>query len=341
MGLVSTENVQMSSFGSYHDPRLPTGRWGLTATATGDTSGGDVDISIVFEGGVTFFRSVGGIYSMEFVNARRSGTTVEDVTVRVQSFEYIHDTQSMVFVLEGKGGTGGGGGGNRWITPYQLILGRRRGGHNLTITFNFPTNNNGETYACTSWGYYWHDADVMDYPGGPIRPEDAAMLNHLPASPSGTTHFYDRLRSGAITPGIGSIPVGTPGASFSGDVPLPFAVNGRTSSQVGFQINEGVPMGDRAAVNQGGVVGGGTSSQVGFQINEGGVPLTALVPGRPTGAWSESSSQVGFQINEPGALPGVVAHERERARQIATAKKGEEIAAGRTASQRRLMLELL
>jgi len=166
MSVISQLQIVKTRFPGYLDPSLPGGTWLGSSTATGDGSGGVVEVDLVTSPATAPFDSL--FYSLEKISVTYTfGTAgagrlqilnLGQIISRIFAFPLVLDPDASNLDIAG-----------RDFALFPLFLGQQIN-RNATSAIAFQADNqNAETLRFQAEGYYW-DVESANAPGGPSRP---------------------------------------------------------------------------------------------------------------------------------------------------------------------------
>lgn len=172
MAVIQQIVVESRRYSGWIDPRYPIGYWQAALSVTGDATGGDLAIDLVFQGAEPPFLN-SQLYSVERLSVSSSEATSRAAMVLAvnmggpanQGFlhRYMFTLQGTNFATRSAGRAEQFGGLVPWFLGSQRTAG-------ITASLSIGLGNiNGVTYEFEAEGYRWSPRSVL-VDGGPQRP---------------------------------------------------------------------------------------------------------------------------------------------------------------------------
>lgn len=171
MTITKVVDIGYRPYGAYADPSLPAGIWIGGGVVTGDASGGDRQIRILFA--LATQLRVTHAFSLEQVTMDLTDNSAQGVEFRCSNLDKdVSDVtgRNLRFIMS----TSGAAAGDSFMSLREMaglpfFLGRQSGSNIETSMTLILPNSLNEEFSATCQGYYWSQRSIS-VPSGPRRP---------------------------------------------------------------------------------------------------------------------------------------------------------------------------
>lgn len=184
MAVTATGGPSVVLFPGQVDPRFPIGRWTGDVSVSGDLSGGDVALRLVFRSSTdpALFLA----FSLTYLTIQRNDVVLEEGRITINQFNFSGPdgtsfTYANILPIVSDGIL-------QVSEPWpinELYLGMPTRGQNTEIIGRFQTNTNGVFYAFRAYGSLWLAEGALDV-GGPQTVTSSVPTISASSHPSGS-----------------------------------------------------------------------------------------------------------------------------------------------------------
>lgn len=172
MSIEVVEPIRLLPFKGYEDPGLPDAIWAVSATVSGDATGGQRTIDIAFD--ASGANLSGRLYNIEQYEAFDSEGTLKVIRVQAENlgfppFVLVQDWGIQMQVLSSSADVIAMVESTRQLSG--VFLGRQIDTVTAAFLSSRIANSNGDVFRVGAWGYMWSPR-AINAPGGPRRPID-------------------------------------------------------------------------------------------------------------------------------------------------------------------------